>query len=170
MKAANEGNKPVVAVSVSEQPRHEWEQQIGKVHDQPKEVLQNALAGLYMRKLNLILKSFSIGKHTHFGMRHDSAVVLHPPCSYIQPCAWVIFQKVFHATGSVTGSKARALVLVSLLYASGLLHGSNGANEEYLLKTLHTPTRIMNKAFTQMASVTLPKSIISAGAAPRIPM
>ena len=84
--------------------------------------------------------------------------------------AWFIFQsgpvcnapciqQVFQSQGSVSGVKAKALVLVSLLYSSRLLHGSNRSNEEYLLRCLQTPTRIMNKAFTQMATVTLPDRV-----------
>ena len=56
--------------------------------------------------------------------------------------AWQIFQRVYRH-GCVSGTKARALVLVSLLYSSRLLHGSNRENEAYLLKQLVTPTRIM---------------------------
>ena len=74
--------------------------------------------------------------------------------------AWHIFKQVYDLNGSVSGVKARALVLVSLLYSSRLLHGSNRTNEEYLLRVLATPfrarhmhalvaTRVMNKAFTR---------------------
>lgn len=70
--------------------------------------------------------------------------------SRVITCIGVIFQRAFAVQGSVSGNKARALVLVCLLYSSRLLHGSNRSNEEYLLKVLATPTRIMNKAFTQM--------------------
>lgn len=69
--------------------------------------------------------------------------------------AWGIFQRVFMTQGMVTGKRARALVLVSLLYSSRLLHGDNPAFEEVLLQRLAIPTRAMNKAFTMMAAVTL---------------
>ena len=118
---AAEGRGPVAmkapgdaSLVVLEQARQEWEQQVGKVVDQPREVLQHA---------------------------------------------WLIFQRVYESNGVVSGAKARALVLVSLLYCNRLLHGSNGSNEEYLLKTLSTPTRVMNKAFTLMASVALPPTV-----------
>jgi hypothetical protein len=111
---------------------------------------------------------------------HHTTGIIHQPLEVMQH-AWVIFQQVFGSNGSVSGVKAKALVLVSLLYSSRLLHGSNKGNEEYLLKCLQTrvvsrgtcftygvmvlyttllqtPTRVMNKAFTQMATVTLPKS------------
>ena len=55
--------------------------------------------------------------------------------------AWHIFKQVYDLNGSVSGVKARALVLVSLLYSSRLLHGSNRTNEEYLLRVLATPFR-----------------------------
>ena len=63
--------------------------------------------------------------------------------------AWVIFQRVYSVGGAVSGVKARALVLVSLLYSSRLLHGANSCNEESSLKRLATPSRIMNKAVTE---------------------
>ena len=69
--------------------------------------------------------------------------------------AWAIFQRVYATQGAVSGKKARALVLVSLLYSSRLLHGDNRTIEEGLLRRLAIPTRIMNKAFSQMAAVTL---------------
>ena len=84
--------------------------------------------------------------------------------------AWAIFQQVYSLRGAVSGNKAKALVLVSLLYSNRLLHGSNVRNEEYLVRHLAITikpsltkcasvseglitTRSMNKAFTQMASV-----------------
>jgi hypothetical protein len=75
-----------------------------------------------------------------------------------------IFQRAYAQHGPLSGNKAKALVLVSLLYSNRLLHGANAPggqrrwlpatknNEEYLLRHLSIPTRIMNKAFTQMAS------------------
>ena len=45
-------------------------------------------------------------------------------------------QRVFcdaYQQQSVTGTKARALVLVALLWASRCLHGNNPSNEQYLL-------------------------------------
>jgi hypothetical protein len=86
--------------------------------------------------------------------RHVSTVE-DQPFEVIQH-AWVIFQQVYVRRGAVSGNKARALVLVSLLYSNRLLHGSNHGNEEYLIRRLAISTRNMNKAFTQMASVTLP--------------
>lgn len=56
----------------------------------------------------------------------------------------------------VTGTKARALALVSLLWATRRLHGSNRCNEHHLLTRLHTPTRLMNKAFSTLAAVITP--------------
>jgi hypothetical protein len=81
--------------------------------------------------------------------------VTNQPAEVIQN-AWTIFQQVYTTQGAVTGNKARALVLVSLLYSNRLLHGTDRVNEEYLLKNLSIPNRTMNKAFTQMAAVTLP--------------
>ena len=88
--------------------------------------------------------------------RHTKGIIHQP--TEVMHHAWLIFQQVFQTQGCVSGVKARALVLVSLLYSGRLLHGSNRGNEEYLLKSLQTPTRVMNKAFTQMATVTLPKA------------
>ena len=70
----------------------------------------------------------------------------------------------------VTGPKARALVLVALLWASRhpspqkkgclgfapRLHGNNAHNEKYLLSRLHTAPRMMNKAFTTLARAVQP--------------
>lgn len=71
--------------------------------------------------------------------------------------AFDIFRRAYEVQ-PMSGNKARALILVSLLYTSRLLHGNNLRNEEYLLCHLHIPTRVMNKAFTSLASVihTLP--------------
>lgn len=71
--------------------------------------------------------------------------------------AYDIFRRSYEMQ-PMSGNKARALILVSLLYISRLLHGNNVRNEEYLLSQLRIPTRIMNKAFTSLASVihTLP--------------
>lgn len=69
--------------------------------------------------------------------------------------AYGIFRRVYDHHGPVTGGKARALILVSLLYSGRLLHGNNKTNEEYLIRQLNIPTRIMNRAFSLLASVTL---------------
>lgn len=78
--------------------------------------------------------------------------------------AYAIFARVYQQQGAVSGVKARALVLVALLYSSRTLHGSNEANEKHLLRRMPVPTRIMNKAITQMASVTLPVRTAPTGA------
>ena len=68
--------------------------------------------------------------------------------------AFSVFQQAY-AQQPVTGTKARALVLVSLLWASRRLHGDNQTNERYLLAQLNTPTRLMNKAFSILASAVI---------------
>ena len=71
--------------------------------------------------------------------------------------AFDIFQHAY-LIQPITGNKARALILVSLLYTNRLMHGNNKRNEEHLIGQLQIPTRIMNRAFTSLASVihTLP--------------
>lgn len=69
--------------------------------------------------------------------------------------AYRIFRLVYEQQGPISGCKARAIMLVSLLYSSRLLHGNNKANEEYLLRTFCIPTRVMNRAFGSLAAVTL---------------
>lgn len=71
--------------------------------------------------------------------------------------AFAVFEQVFQQQ-PLTGTKARALALVSLLWASRRLHGNNSCNEKYLLSALQTPTRMMNKAFSTLASVIRPCS------------
>ena len=56
----------------------------------------------------------------------------------------------------VTGPRARALALVSLLWASRRLHGNNPSSERVLLARLHTSTRLMNRAFSVLAGVIQP--------------
>lgn len=70
--------------------------------------------------------------------------------------AYTVFEQVF-VQHPLTGTKARALALVSLLWASRRLHGNNSCNEKYLLSALQTPTRLMNKAFSSLASVIRPE-------------
>lgn len=53
--------------------------------------------------------------------------------------AYTVFEQVFQQH-PLTGTKARALALVSLLWASRRLHGNNSCNEKYLLSVLQTPT------------------------------
>lgn len=55
-------------------------------------------------------------------------------------------QKAYH-TQPVTGGKARALVLVSLLWASRRLHGNNQCNDKYLFTQLKISPKLINKAF-----------------------
>jgi hypothetical protein len=69
--------------------------------------------------------------------------------------AYRIFRLVYEQQGPISGSKARAIMLVSLLYSNRLLYGNNKANEEYLLRTFGVPTRMMNRAFGSLAAVTL---------------
>lgn len=52
----------------------------------------------------------------------------------------------------VSGTKARALALVALLWAARRLHGNDAGNERYLLRRLNTPSRHMNKAFGVLAA------------------
>ena len=80
--------------------------------------------------------------------------VQHQPVEVMQH-AWELFQQTYGQHGAVSGCKSKALALVSLLYSSRLLHGAHKANEEYLLKQLATSTRVMNRAFTQMASAAI---------------
>ena len=79
--------------------------------------------------------------------------------------AYEAFRGAYHRH-PLTGPRARALALVALLWASRRLHGTNETNERYLLSQLAaraaqkkerpalpaTPTRLMNKAFGQLAS------------------
>lgn len=51
-----------------------------------------------------------------------------------------IFIRVCQTRGAVTGDKARALVLVSLLYSSRLLHGANPRNEDRAADPWRQPT------------------------------
>jgi hypothetical protein len=62
---------------------------------------------------------------------------------------------VYEQQGPISGCKARAVILVSLLYSNRLLYGNNKANEEYLIQRLNIPTRAMNRAFGSLAAVTL---------------
>lgn len=78
----------------------------------------------------------------------------------------LLVHRQWHAFGGMTGTRARALVLVSLLYSTRLLHGTNPENEQYLLERLAVPTRVMNRAFTQMAAITLPIDTSSVAAHP----
>lgn len=69
--------------------------------------------------------------------------------------AYRIFARVHrtHRGAALTGARARALVLVALLYSSRRLYGSDRANEEVLLRHFPTPQRLVNGALTQMAAV-----------------
>lgn len=69
--------------------------------------------------------------------------------------AFRIFRLVYEQQGPISGCKARAIILVSLLYSNRLLYGNNKSNEEYLLRKLCIPTRVMNRAFGSLAAVTL---------------
>ena len=82
----------------------------------------------------------------------------------VMQSAYAIFARVYQQQGAVSGVKARALVLVALLYCSRSLHGGNLANEAHLLKSMPVPVRTMNKAVTLLATVTLP--VRGAAAAP----
>lgn len=53
-----------------------------------------------------------------------------------------IFQCVYAQHVGVTGTKARALALVSILYTSRRLYGNNARNELFLIEKLKVPTRI----------------------------
>lgn len=66
--------------------------------------------------------------------------------------AFDIFQRTYQQH-PVTGPRARALTLMALLWATRRLHGTNSSNERYLLTELHTPTRLMNRAFSTLAAV-----------------
>lgn len=83
--------------------------------------------------------------------------LLHVQCLQDQPQevlerAYDIFRRVYDQQ-PIVGNKARALILVSLLYSSRLLYGNNRRNEEYLLCKLGISSRVMNKAFTSLAAV-----------------
>lgn len=72
--------------------------------------------------------------------------------------AFTAFRRAY-ARQPVSGAKARALVLVALLWAARRLHGNDTGNERYLLRRLQTPSRHMNKAFGVLAAaVTTPVS------------
>lgn len=83
---------------------------------------------------------------------HTHAAAIRDQPQEVMDRAFDIFRRVYEQQ-PVTGNKARALILVGLLYASRLLHGSNPHNEQYLLGSLRIPTRVMNKAFSSLATV-----------------
>lgn len=65
--------------------------------------------------------------------------------------------RLAYARRPVTGPRARALALVSLLWASRRLHGNNPSSERVLLARLRTSTRLMNRAFSVLAGVIQPE-------------
>jgi hypothetical protein len=69
--------------------------------------------------------------------------------------AYHTFQLVHQQQGPVSGCKACAVILVSLLYSNRLLYGNNTPNEKYLIQQFNIPTRAMNRAFGSLAAVTL---------------
>lgn len=76
--------------------------------------------------------------------------------------AYAVFQLAF-AQQPMSGVKARALILVSLLWSSRRLHGNNQSNEKYLLARLTAPARLMNKAFGTLAAVIKPENTRNCG-------
>lgn len=68
-----------------------------------------------------------------------------------------IFERVYLQQGAMTVTKAKALIRVALLYCSRRLFGADRANEERIIQHFPVSTSLLNRAFTQMAAVTLPK-------------
>lgn len=86
--------------------------------------------------------------------RRHTGIINNQPNEVIHS-AYRSFRMVYEQQGPISGCKARAVILVSLLYSNRLLYGNNKANEEYLIQQLNIPTRAMNRAFGSLAAVTL---------------
>ena len=85
--------------------------------------------------------------------RHTADISNQP--NEVMHSAYHTFQLVHQQQGPVSGCKARAVILVSLLYSNRLLYGNNTPNEKYLIQRFNIPTRAMNRAFGSLAAVTL---------------
>ena len=85
--------------------------------------------------------------------RHTADINNQP--NEVMHSAYHTFQLVHQQQGPVSGCKARAVILVSLLYSNRLLYGNNTPNEKYLIQRFNIPTRAMNRAFGSLAAVTL---------------
>jgi hypothetical protein len=114
----------------------EWERHAAALSDQPVEVLQEA---------RQIFVRVYIQQGAHGRRRRQQ-----------QPTLPIFFPSLPPPPGApLLGIKARALVRVALLHCVRKLYGTDRPNEERLIGRFPVPARALNKAFHQMAAVTL---------------